>query len=120
MACPPEAFWDLITSVKRIVEFSPECAAAWWVDGFPTHAGGGRFEGHNRREAESDTYEWTRPCDVVAYDPPLHFAYTLGEPLRRHARDALDLPDHPERVRVCVEQQFEHLPDGLSGLSTPG
>ncbi len=70
MACPPEAFWDLITSVERIGEFSPECAEAWWVDGFPAHAVGGRFEGRNRREAEGDTYEWTRPCDVVAYDPP--------------------------------------------------
>jgi uncharacterized protein YndB with AHSA1/START domain len=48
IACPPQAFWDLITSVERIGEFSPECVEAWWVDGFPAQAVGGRFEGRNR------------------------------------------------------------------------
>ena len=116
MGCPPEAFWDLITSVERIGEFSPECVEAWWVDGFPAHAVGGRFEGRNRRAVEGGTYEWTRPCDVVAYDPPRHFAYTVGDRFDGTPATRWTFRITPSESGCVVEQQFEHLPDGLSGI----
>jgi len=115
MACTPDLFWDLITSVERMGEFSPECAEAWWVEGFPTHAVGGRFEGRNRIEDEGDTYEWTRPCDVVAYDPPHHFAYTVGDRFDGTPATRWTFRVVPTDAGCLVEQQFEHLPDGLSG-----
>jgi hypothetical protein len=116
MACQPQAFWDLITSVERIGEFSPECAEAWWVDGFPAHAVGGRFEGRNRREAEGYSYEWTRPCDVVAYDPPRHFAYTVGDRFDGTPATRWTFRVTPTESGCVVEQEFEHFPDGLSGI----
>jgi uncharacterized protein YndB with AHSA1/START domain len=116
MGCPPQAFWDLITSVHRIGEFSPECAEAWWVDGFPAHAVGGRFEGRNRREVEGGTYEWTRPCDVVAYDPPRQFSYTVGDRFDGTPATRWTFRITPGDSGCVVEQQFEHLPDGLSGI----
>jgi uncharacterized protein YndB with AHSA1/START domain len=115
MACPPGAFFDLITSVERMGEFSPECAGARWVEGFPTHAVGGRFEGLNRIEDDGDTYEWTRPCDVVAYDPPRHFAYTVGDRFDGTPATRWTFRVVPTDSGCVVEQQFEHLPDGLSG-----
>jgi uncharacterized protein YndB with AHSA1/START domain len=116
MACQPEAFWDLITSVERIGEFSPECAEAWWVEGFPARALGGRFEGRNRIEDEGDIYEWTRPCDVVACDPPRHFAYTVGDRFDGTPATRWTFRITPTETGCVVEQQFEHLPDGLSGI----
>jgi uncharacterized protein YndB with AHSA1/START domain len=116
MACPPDAFWDLITSVERIGEFSPECADAWWVEGFPARALGGRFEGRNRVEDGSDTYEWTRACDVVAYDPPQRFAYTVGDRFDGTPATRWTFRISPTDDGCIVEQQFEHLPDGLSGV----
>lgn len=116
MACLPQSFWDLITSVERIGEFSPECAEAWWVGGFPAHAVGGRFEGRNRREVEGGIYEWTRPCDVVAYDPPRHFAYTVGDRFDGTPATRWTFRITPSESGCVVEQQFEHLPDGLSGI----
>lgn len=115
MACRPEILWDLITNVERIGEFSPECAEAWWVAGFPSHAIGGRFEGRNRVEADGDTYEWTRPCDVVAYDPPRHFAYTVGDRFDGTPATRWTFRITPTDAGCLVEQRFEHLPDGLSG-----
>ena len=115
MACQPQAFWELITSVERIGEFSPECAEAWWVDGFPAHSVGGRFEGRNRREAEGYSYEWTRPCDVVAYEPPRHFAYTVGDRFDGTPATRWTFRITPTESGCLVEQRFEHLPDGLSG-----
>lgn len=29
--CTPEQAWDLVASIERIGEFSPECVEAWWV-----------------------------------------------------------------------------------------
>ena len=116
MSCKPEVFWDLITSVERIGEFSPECVEAWWVEGFPAHAVGGRFEGRNRIEEDDDTYEWTRPCDVVAYDPPRHFAYTVGDRFDGTPATRWTFTITTTDTGCLVDQQFEHLPDGLSGL----
>jgi uncharacterized protein YndB with AHSA1/START domain len=118
MACPPEAFWELITRVERIGEFSPECADAWWVEGFPVRAVGGRFEGRNRVVGEGDTYEWTRPCDVVAYDPPRLFAYTVGDRFDGTPATRWTFRITGADSGCVVEQQFEHLPDGLSGIRT--
>ena len=116
MGCPAQVFWDLITSVERIGEFSPECVEAWWVDGFPAHAVGGRFEGRNRSEVEGGTYEWTRPCDVVVYDPPRHFAYTVGDRFDGTPATRWTFRITPSDSGCVVEQQFDHLPDGLSGI----
>jgi uncharacterized protein YndB with AHSA1/START domain len=116
MRCPPQAFWDLITSVERIGEFSPECVEAWWVDGFPAQAVGGRFEGRNRIGVEGVAEEWIRPCDVVAYDPPRHFAYTVGDRFDGTPATRWTFRIAPSEFGCIVEQQFEHLPDGLSGL----
>lgn len=115
ISCAPDVLWNLITSVERIGEFSPECAEAWWVDGFPAHAVGGRFEGRNRVEVEGDTYEWTRPCDVVAYERPRHFAYTVGDRYDGTPATRWTFRITPTDTGCVVEQTFEHLPDGLSG-----
>jgi len=115
MACEPEVLWDLITTVERIGEFSPECAEAWWVEGFPAHTEGGRFEGRNRVDAEGDTFEWIRPCDVVAYDPPHRFAYTVGDRFDGTPATRWTFEITPTESGCVVEQRFEHLPDGLSG-----
>jgi uncharacterized protein YndB with AHSA1/START domain len=116
MACEPDLLWDLITSVERIGEFSPECVEAWWVEGFPARAVGGRFEGRNRVEGGGDTYEWTRPCDVVAYDPPRLFAYTVGDRFDGTPATRWTFRVSPTDAGCVVEQEFEHLPDGLSGI----
>jgi uncharacterized protein YndB with AHSA1/START domain len=116
MACTPDAFWDLITRVERIGEFSPECAEAWWVEGFPDRALGGRFEGRNRVQDGSDVYEWIRPCDVVAYDAPCRFAYTVGDRFDGTPATRWTYRISPTDDGCLVEQEFEHLPDGLSGI----
>ncbi|MEP7021962.1 MAG: SRPBCC family protein [Pseudonocardiales bacterium] len=115
MGCRPEDLWDLITSVERIGEFSPECAEAWWVPGFPARAVGGRFEGRNRISGEGGTREWTRPCDVVVYDPPHHFAYYVGDRFDGTPATRWSFRITATEAGCVVDQQFEHLPDGLSG-----
>ncbi len=116
VAAGAQAVWEAVTAVERIGEFSPECVDAWWVPGFPARAVGGRFEGKNRVVAGDDVYEWIRPCDVVTFDPPTEFAWTVGD-----RYDATPATRWSYRVRStaggCVlEQEFRHVEDGLSGL----
>jgi uncharacterized protein YndB with AHSA1/START domain len=64
---------------------------------------------------EGDTYEWTRPCDVVAFDRPRHFAYTVGDRYDGTPATRWTFRITPTDTGCVVEQTFEHLPDGLSG-----
>jgi len=114
--CPVAQAWALVCDVERIGEFSPECVAAWWLPGYPTRAVGGWFEGRNRVADGDDADEWIRPCEVVVFDPPCEFAWTVGDrfdgtPATRWAFQVL-----PHPTGCVIRQEFRHYPDGLSGL----
>lgn len=87
-----------------------------WVNGFPARALGGRFEGRNRRVENGVPREWIRPCDVVAYDPARLFAYTVGDRFDATPATRWSYLITPTNEGCPVRQEFEHLPDGLSGL----
>jgi hypothetical protein len=58
----------------------------------------------------------SQPCDVVAYDPPGRFAYTVGD--RFDGTSAMRWASwSPRPPGALVEQNFEHLPDGPRGGS---
>jgi hypothetical protein len=114
--CSVPHAWALISDVQRIGEFSPECVAAWWVPGYPMAAVGGRFEGRNRVCDGDDAEDWIRICEVVVFDPPREFAWTVGDRFdgTPATRWAFRLGPHP--LGCMIRQQFRHYPDGLSGL----
>jgi uncharacterized protein YndB with AHSA1/START domain len=116
VACSVQDAWALVCAVERIGEFSPECVEAWWVPGYPARAVGGRFEGRNRVADAGGASDWIRPCEVVVFDPPREFAWTVGDrfdgtPATRWAFRVL-----PDRAGCIIRQEFRHYPDGLSGL----
>jgi len=78
---PPTAVYRLVSDVRRMARFSPECFACWvWRrDG-----GGGpaRFVGFNRR----GPFVWFTTCRVVTAVPDEEFAFdvtTFGMPVAR-------------------------------------
>jgi uncharacterized protein YndB with AHSA1/START domain len=73
----PQEVYDLVTDVRRIPEWSPECTHARWVGGADRAEAGARFEGRNRR----GLVRWrTRPRVVVARRPH-EFAFVMGLPV---------------------------------------
>ncbi len=52
----------------------------------------------------------------MAYDPPHHFAYTVGDRFDGTPATRWTFRIAPTDGGCLVEQQFEHLPDGLSGV----
>lgn len=119
VSASPDMCWALVSDIGRIGEFSPECIGAQWLPGTPTGQVGARFEGTNRSARGDDVFEWIRVCEVLAWDPPLEFAYVVGDrydgtPVSRWQ---FTIVPGPEGTRIV--QEFSHYPDGLSGIRGP-
>ncbi|MDH2425843.1 SRPBCC family protein [Sphaerisporangium sp. TRM90804] len=113
---PRERLWDLITSVPRIGEWSPECEHGAWVSGAePELKPGTRFEGRNRREGRV----WTVTCMVTEAVRPSTFAWVVLDPADDPERPGstwrydLEPGDTPDRT--LVRHSFVHGP-GRTGL----
>jgi uncharacterized protein YndB with AHSA1/START domain len=65
IAASPEEVWAAITDVSRMGEWSSECHACEWHDGFDGPAVGATFDGHNRNGDK----EWTTQGKVVEAEP---------------------------------------------------
>lgn len=71
IAAPPEAVYAAIGDVTRMGEWSPECFACEWHDGFDGPVVGATFDGHNRH----GDHEWVTQGRVVEADPGRAFVF---------------------------------------------
>ncbi|MGN6474454.1 MAG: SRPBCC family protein [Mycobacteriales bacterium] len=71
IAASPEAVYAAISDVTRMGEWSPECHACEWHDGFDAPAVGATFDGHNR----AGDREWTTQGKVIEADPGRAFSF---------------------------------------------
>ena len=67
----PEAVYAAISDVTRMGEWSEECFACEWHEGFDGPAIGASFDGHNRNGDRT----WTTQGRVVEADPGRAFAF---------------------------------------------
>jgi uncharacterized protein YndB with AHSA1/START domain len=71
VAASPEVVYAAISDVTRMGEWSPECYACEWHDGFDGPVVGAVFDGHNRHA----DHEWTTQGKVIEADPGRAFAF---------------------------------------------
>lgn len=71
IAAPPDAVYAAISDVTRMGEWSEECHACEWHDGFDEPAVGATFDGHNR----NGEHEWTSQGKVIEAEPGKAFAF---------------------------------------------
>ena len=71
IAAPPEQVYAAISDVTRMGEWSEECYACEWHDGFDGPVVGASFDGHNRH----GEHEWTTQGKVIEADPGRGFAF---------------------------------------------
>jgi uncharacterized protein YndB with AHSA1/START domain len=71
IAAPPEVVYAAISDVTRMGEWSEECVACQWHDGFDGPVVGATFDGHNR----NGDNEWTSQGKVVEADPGRAFTF---------------------------------------------
>ena len=72
---PPGAVYELVADVRRMGEWSPECAHGEWVDGANGPTVGARFRRRNRHGLA----RWSNKVRVVAADPGREFAFVTEE-----------------------------------------
>jgi hypothetical protein len=70
----PAALYDVVSDVRRMGDWSPECRRCTWIDGATGPVVGARFKGTNQRGA----VRWSTKATVVAADPGLEFAFVTG------------------------------------------
>lgn len=71
IAASPQAVYDAISDVTRMGEWSSECHACEWHDGFDGPVVGAVFDGHNRH----GDHEWTTQGKVVEAEPGRSFVF---------------------------------------------
>lgn len=71
IAASPEVVYAAISDVTRMGEWSEECYACNWHEGFDGPAVGATFDGHNR----NGDHEWTSQGKVIEADPGRAFAF---------------------------------------------
>ncbi len=71
IAASPDAVYDAISDVTRMGEWSEECYACEWHDGFRGPIVRATFDGHNRNGDK----EWTTQGKVIAAEPGREFAF---------------------------------------------
>ncbi len=67
----PEKVYELVSDVRRMGEWSPECRHCEWLDGATGPAVGARFKGSNR----SGFARWSTKPRVVTADEGREFAF---------------------------------------------
>lgn len=71
IAASPEAVYATVSDVTRMGDWSPECYACEWREGFDGAAVGAVFDGHNR----NGDHEWTTRGKVVEAEPGHAFTF---------------------------------------------
>jgi uncharacterized protein YndB with AHSA1/START domain len=71
IAASPDAVYAAISDVTRMGEWSEECYACEWLEGFNGPVVGAIFDGHNR----NGDHEWTTQGKVIEADPGRAFVF---------------------------------------------
>jgi uncharacterized protein YndB with AHSA1/START domain len=71
IAAPPELVYAAISDVTRMGEWSEECQACEWHEGYDGPVVGATFDGRNRY----GEHEWTTQAKVIEAEPGRSFAF---------------------------------------------
>ena len=101
----PEALYDLVSDVRRMGEWSPECQRCVWLDGATGPAVGARFKGSNAHGMA----RWSTKPKVVAAEPGREFAFVIGHLGRDMTKWSYRF--EPTSNGTLVTETFEMLAD---------
>jgi hypothetical protein len=101
----PDALYAVVSDVRRMGEWSPECRSCQWVGGATGAAVGARFKGSNRRGLA----RWSTKPQVVVADPGREFAFVVNHLGRGMTKWSYTFEPSAEHTRVT--ESFELLRD---------
>jgi Polyketide cyclase / dehydrase and lipid transport len=101
----PATLYDLVSDVRRMGDWSPECRHCEWIDGATGPVVGARFKGTNRRGVA----RWSTKPRVVVADAGREFAFVTGHLGRDMTRWSYRF--EPTADHATVTESFEMLRD---------
>jgi hypothetical protein len=101
----PTALYDVVSDVRRMGEWSPECRRCEWIGGATGPAVGARFKGTNQRGVA----RWSTKPRVVVADPGREFAFVTGHLGRDMTKWSYRF--EPASEHTHVTESFEMLRD---------
>jgi Polyketide cyclase / dehydrase and lipid transport len=101
----PEVLYDLVSDVRRMGEWSPECRRCEWIDGATGPAVGARFKGSNAHGLA----RWSTTTKVVAAESGREFAFVTGHLGRDMTKWSYRF--EPASNGTVVTESFEMLRD---------
>jgi Polyketide cyclase / dehydrase and lipid transport. len=101
----PEVLYELVSDVRRMGEWSPECQRCVWIDGATGPVVGARFKGSNAHGMA----RWSTKTKVVAAEPGHEFAFVTGHLGRDMTRWSYRF--EPTSHGTIVTESFEMLAD---------
>jgi uncharacterized protein YndB with AHSA1/START domain len=113
IAAPPDQVWPLITDVMLLPRFSTELQDVVWAPGSDGPVLGARFIGRNSNPAVG---EWTTTSQIVEFDPPRAFGWTVGDPESAAATWRFTLADGPAGSRLGYRARLGPGPSGVTML----
>ncbi len=76
---PPQKVYELVSSITRMGEWSPECYRCEWLGEAENAAVDARFKGWNR----AGLGRWSTTCRIIAAEPGRELAWEVIEPFGR-------------------------------------
>lgn len=96
IAASPQQVYNAISDVTRMGEWSEECYACEWHDGFSGPEVGATFDGHNRH----GEHQWTTQGKVIEADPGRAFTFECSMMEFHYATWGYRIEPTPEGCRV--------------------
>jgi Polyketide cyclase / dehydrase and lipid transport len=101
----PEVLYGLVSDVRRMGEWSPECRRCEWIDGATGPAVGARFKGSNAHGLA----RWSTTTKVAAAESGREFAFVTGHLGRDMTKWSYRF--EPASNGTVVTESFEMLRD---------
>ena len=103
MLASPAAVYDLVSDIRRMGEWSPECHSCEWIGSTTTATVGARFTGSNRRGLA----RWSTKPRIVVAERGHEFAFVTGHLGRDMTRWRYRMTPSPGGANVT--ESFEML-----------
>jgi uncharacterized protein YndB with AHSA1/START domain len=104
---PPQKVWELVASLERMGEWSPECYRVTWLDGATSPAKpGALFEGRNKW----GPVRWTMPCEVKTAEPGREVSWSTVQRGRELVTWTYQFESEGSGTKVTESFQVHWLP----------
>ncbi|MBU3748908.1 MAG: SRPBCC family protein [Mycobacterium sp.] len=113
VAASPQRVWEVVSDITVMPQLSTELLSVEWAEGWTGPRLGAQFLGRNRNPVIG---EWTTRSQIIAYEPPRLFGWSVGDPEKPAANWVFELQPSADRTRLRYTAEIGPGPSGVTML----